>query len=114
MDKICIPIEKLSQTICTGYSGTGWTFINPIDNRHYLHGIISLAPYNVVTKCAERPALCTNVSHYYNFIKGKHNNSIHNSILSSVNLKLLKFSIYFLICFHVFQKSQIFAVWSCF
>lgn len=71
-DKMCAIFDRKNEPICTGYSGAGWLFLNPDNNRYYIHGLISLAPYNVQTKCATDSVLYTKISTYYDFIEGKY------------------------------------------
>lgn len=67
---MCAGYPEKKVSVCKGDSGSGFSFLNPEDNRYYVHGIVSLAPStksgsscNVLTN-----ALYTQVSFYYEFV----------------------------------------------
>lgn len=73
-DKVCALFQQDDQSLCTGYSGSGWMFKNPNDNRFYVRGIISVAEINQndENRCVKPVTLCTNTSSYYDFIISKY------------------------------------------
>lgn len=67
-DKLCGP--RLS-TGCLRYPGSGWAFQNDQDERYYLHGISAKGSTSRMRFCqAIDPYFYTNLTHYYDFIKG--------------------------------------------
>lgn len=73
-DKLCSLFQQNDQLLCTGYSGAGWMFKNPTDNRFYIRGIVSVAEVNQddENRCVKPVTLCTNTSSYYDFIISKY------------------------------------------
>lgn len=70
-DKLCGP-SLPTGTACQRIAGSGWVFKNPEDERYYLHGMSSSGYTSRRPSCDFlNPYYYTNVSYYYDFIKGE-------------------------------------------
>lgn len=74
-DKRCIHFKD-HYSICKGYDGAGLAIEKTDTKRFYLHGVISVAPYNYITNCSYPTSICIKTEFYYDFILGKSENCI--------------------------------------
>lgn len=72
-DKICAGFYQKNISVCRGDSGSALVFRNNEDNRHYIHGIVSLGP-TLKGECnIQQNSLYTKVAFYYKFIDRESN-----------------------------------------
>ncbi|CAG9817205.1 unnamed protein product [Phaedon cochleariae] len=73
-DKICAGFFQQNKSVCKGDSGSGLVYINPQDNRYYVHGVVSIAPQSRDSTCnSQDNTLLTKVSVYYSWIERESN-----------------------------------------
>lgn len=79
--KICAGVFQKNTSVCNGDSGSGLFYKNDLDNRFYVHGVVSLGPTDKGRCNIQHNSLYTKVAHYYDFVEKELNENFEEQCL---------------------------------